>query len=345
MKKTFAILLSLALILTLAACKNEPADPPVADEQNTASEQEEPAPDPDDEPEDITEPMPEASADDTATELSEANDILNLLSMHDSVTIDVESSASDGTDATSSKYEYFSTQDGICFVQSSSINAGARNGSIGSAKTYGFQSDDVSGVIFSVPGAGTEDEGEPLSTLTLCPSNDYLRIATMNQSLIYYNQAAGSRTVTESVEENDGKLILSEKTTIQDMPYYIKSVYTVNPETMEILSAVTTCLSTEDDSVEWTSKIAASYNQPHGEIDPVLTDKFINSENGCKLTLVINPGTTAEETQSYQVAKDVMVYFQCVNSAYELFSDRECTNPVSAIDVTKDSLEIYVKTS
>ncbi len=348
-KRTIGILMVLVLALNLGACKKETGtaltNPPSSSENDeaagndNAAAEEEPAPDPSDEPEELAEPVHEAKADDTAEELLEANDILNLLSTHASVTIELEGYASDNTIDNRSTYEYFNTGEGICSVQTHAQPGGS------SAKSYSYQSEDVPGILFSVPAEGTADEGEPMKTLTLCPSNEYPEIATMNQSLVYYNQLTGSDTVTESAEEKDGKLILTEKTTTQGMPDYTKSVYTVNRESMEIEEAVTTSYNTEDDSVEWYSKVRVSFDQPHEEIDAGTLDQFINAQNGCGLKLVINPGTSGEEVQAYRVAKDVMVYFECASGMYELFSDKGCTEPISYIDVGRDKLEIYAKTT
>ncbi len=343
-KKTLGILMALILLLTFGACKKEPekettlTNPPSSSENDKAEGEEDAAPEPVDEPENPAEPMREAKADDTAMELLEANNILNLLSKHDSVTIELEGYASDNTLDNRSKYEYFNTAEGICAVQSHTQPEGS------SAKSYSYQSKDVSGILFSVPAEGAEDEGEPLKTITLCPSNDYPQIVTMNQNLVHYNQATGSDTVTESTEEKDGRLILTEKTTTQGMPDYTKSVYIVNEESMEIEEATTTSYNTEDASIEWYSKVRVSFDQPHDEINPGILDQFINAQNGCELKLVINPGASNEETQDYRIPKDVMVYFQCASNIYELYSDKECTEPVSYIDVSRDKLEIYAKT-
>jgi len=339
--KNLTILIGMVLLASsvLAGCKSEPDTGTVQQQVQTQTGQQDGAPPvtdtaPDTSP-DNAQDAPENTDDQTVSELMKANDILSLLSKHDSVTLKMESYFEDGTLDTASTFEFFNTPSGVCTVQriESSIVAG------GSAM-YGYIGEGVTGVIFNDTDFEVEEEEGADRTLTLCPSKDYPYLATQNNSSFDYSSMGGV-TVSEGTEDKDGKRVVSTKTTIPDMPFYERNVYTVDPKSNKMYEKDTTSYDTTDDSVQWSTHTVASYDAPHGEIDAALLNSYINAGDGCALTLTVNPGSADEEVQCYTVPRDCMVFFQSKDGNYMLYSDPQCTKRIDYIDVSGDTCEIY----
>ncbi len=269
----------------------------------------------------------------TVTELLEANDILTLLSKHDSVTLKMESYFADGKLDTASTFEFFNTPSGVCSIQKTESSVAA-----GCSTMYSYVGEGVSGVIFNDPGF-EEEEGSD-RTLILCPSKDYPHLATKNNSTFDYS-GMGGVTVSEGVEDKDGRRVVSTKTTIPDMPFYERNVYTVDPESNEMYEKDTSSYGNEDDAIQWSTHTTATYDAPHSDIDTTLLNSYINSENGCALTLTVNPGGADEEVQRYTVPRDCIVFFQSRDDKYTLYSDAQCTEHIDYVDLSGDTCEIY----
>ncbi len=267
------------------------------------------------------------------TELLEANNILSLLSKHDSITLKMESYFADGKLDTASTFEFFNTPSGVCSIQKTESSVAA-----GCSTSYSYVGEGVSGVIFNQPGA-EEEEGSD-RTLILCPSKDYPYLATQNNSTLDYS-GMGGVTVSEGVEDKDGRRVIRTKTTIPDMPFYERNVYTVDPESNEMYEKDTASYGNEDDAIQWSTHTTASYDTPHSETDTALLNGYINSENGCALTLTVDPGGEDEEVQRYTVPRDCIVFFQSKDDKYALYSDAQCTERTDYIDLSGDTCEIY----
>jgi len=274
-----------------------------------------------------------APVDETSKEILSANDVLTLLSKHNSVSIKMENYTQDKTVDTVYNYEFFNTPAGVCSIQRT------ESPELGSTYTvYSYISEGSPGVILSDMDASMEGETE--RTIILCPSKDYPYLATRNNSSPDYSNMGGE-TIAEESENRDGRLFVTTKTTIPDMPFYVRDVYNVDPETKEMSGRETTSYSVSDNSVQWSSRTTAVYDADHGTLDAQLLDKCINAPDGCKLKLVINPGKPGEETQNYTVARDCIVYFQCGNGSYGLFSDPECKTQINYIDTSGNNFEVY----
>ncbi len=271
----------------------------------------------------------------TVTELLEANNILSLLSKHDSVTLKMESYFADGTLDTASTFEFFNTPSGVCSIQKTESGVAASCSTM-----YSYVGEGVTGVIFNEPGTESEEEEGSGRTLILCPSKDYPYLATQNNSTLDYS-GMGGVTVPEGAEDKDGRRVVRTKTTIPDMPFYERNVYTVDPESNEMYEKDTTSYGTDDDAVQWSTHTIVSYDAPHGETDTALLNGYINYGGGCALTLTVNPGGADEEVQRYTVPRDCMVFFQSKDGRYMLYNDPQCKERIDYIDLSGDTCEIY----
>ena len=120
--------------------------------------------------------------------------------------------------------------------------------------------------------------------------------------------------------------------------------YTINAKTRE-MTAIKTVYTYKDGTVEeGTISITRDVEAPEG-MKPFLAYEQ-ETENLRTVTIVSNPGTESEKTESIQLAKGLQVAFSTdffVEESFTLYADAACTRTFEGEWDVNTDLTIYVK--
>ena len=157
--------------------------------------------------------------------------------------------------------------------------------------------------------------------------------------------------VITSVSKNDGrfyaKSVLSQKILESMAEFGVTSgnfEYVLDAKTREILSIEGNYTYNDDSTHQMTSEI--SYDAEVPEMVKTFLEYANQTENLRTITVVTNPGTDKEVSQSVQVPKDLLVglrYYEDSEYTFEVYTDAACTEAYDPYADTASDLTIYVK--
>ena len=157
--------------------------------------------------------------------------------------------------------------------------------------------------------------------------------------------------VITSVSKNDGrfyaKSVLSQKILESLAEFGVTSgnfEYVLDAKTREILSIEGNYTYNDDSTLQMTSEI--SYDAEVPEMVKTFLEYENQTENLRTITVVTNPGTDKEVSQSVQVPKDLLVglrYYEDSEYTFEVYTDAACTEAYDPYADTASDLTIYVK--
>lgn len=157
--------------------------------------------------------------------------------------------------------------------------------------------------------------------------------------------------VITSVSKKDGrfyaKSVLSQKILESMAEFGVTSgnfEYVLDAKTREILSIEGNYIYNDDSTHQMTSEI--SYDAEVPEMVKTFLEYENQTENLRTITVVTNPGTDKEVSQSVQVPKDLLVglrYYEDSEYTFEVYTDAACTEAYDPYADTASDLTIYVK--
>ena len=157
--------------------------------------------------------------------------------------------------------------------------------------------------------------------------------------------------VITSVSKKDGrfyaKSVLSQKILESMAEFGVTSgnfEYVLDAKTREILSIEGNYTYNDDSTLQMTSEI--SYDAEVPEMAKTFLEYENQTENLRTITVVTNPGTDKEVSQSVQVPKDLLVglrYYEDSEYTFEVYTDAACTEAYDPYADTASDLTIYVK--
>lgn len=157
--------------------------------------------------------------------------------------------------------------------------------------------------------------------------------------------------VITSVSKKDGrfyaKSVLSQKILESMAEFGVTSgnfEYVLDAKTREILSIEGNYTYNDDSTHQMTSEI--SYDAEVPEMVKTFLEYANQTENLRTITVVTNPGTDKEVSQSVQVPKDLLVglrYYEDSEYTFEVYTDAACTEAYDPYADTASDLTIYVK--
>jgi hypothetical protein len=158
--------------------------------------------------------------------------------------------------------------------------------------------------------------------------------------------------IIESVSEKDGRITVTcsmSQKTIEDMAEYGvtggKFEYVLDAKTREIVALNGDY--TFEDGTGYLIDSEVSYDIDAPEMVKEFL-KYVNqTEDLRNITVVSNPGTEKEVSQSYQAAKGLVVGFSYEEEedVFELYADAACTELYDPYTDTDSDMTIYVKWS
>ena len=170
----------------------------------------------------------------------------------------------------------------------------------------------------------------------------------------YVSVILDAETVDEvitSVSKNDGrfyaKSVLSQKILESLAEFGVTSGNfdsVLDAKTREILSIEGNYTYNDDSTLQMTSEI--SYDAEVPEMVKTFLEYENHTENLRTITVVTNPGTDKEVSQSVQVPKDLLVglrYYEDSEYTFEVYTDAACTEAYDPYADTASDLTIYVK--
>ena len=170
----------------------------------------------------------------------------------------------------------------------------------------------------------------------------------------YVSVILDAETVDEvitSVSKKDGrfyaKSVLSQKILESMAEFGVTSgnfEYVLDAKTREILSIEGNYTYNDDSTLQMTSEI--SYDAEVPEMVKTFLEYENQTENLRTITVVTNPGTDKEVSQSVQVPKDLLVglrYYEDSEYTFVVYTDAACTEAYDPYADTASDLTIYVK--
>ena len=315
MKKILIFILLLCMALTLAACTdNENTPPEDTTPQGTTPE--------DTTPEDTT---PEI----TLQEVYDAGKNLSaLLGDHETVYIQIIS------DGTVIREEYFSKQYGYSFFGAEYMDIGFDYASFVTDhseylcfdNTYAFN------VMLTPSGiVGLKDRFATFGT------NDFVSSEMLNDDSAAILEKDGAIIVTCTADP-DEILIVGE-----DVVSCVET-YTLDAKTREMTSIKTVYTYKDGTIEEGIVTITRDVEAPEGAQPFLAYEQEI--EDWRTVTIVSNPGTESEKTESVRVAKGLPISFSPdwdVEKAFALYADADCTQAIEDLPDVHSDATVYIK--
>ena len=205
-----------------------------------------------------------------------------------------------------------------------------------------FMTDDASYVY---------DGGDYLRYLYIAPNgvtNDFASDRAEAYAPILASDIADE--TIESVSEKDGRITVKSvlgKDSLVMAEFGVASgkfVYALDAKTREILSIISDY--TYDDGLAFRAVTEVTYDAEAPEMIEVFLKYANQTEDLRNVSVVTNPGTKKEISQSIQAPKGLLIDFAngySYEEEFELFADAACTEPYDLYEDTDSDLTIYVK--
>lgn len=155
----------------------------------------------------------------------------------------------------------------------------------------------------------------------------------------------------ESVSQKDGRITVKSflsQAAIEDMSEFGvtsgKFEYVLDAKTREIISVTSDY--TYDDGLAFCSVMEVTYDAEEPETLKLFLEYADRTEDMRSITVVSNPGTEGEKTETVQTPKGLVIGFRYEeDSEYEfvLYNDAACTELYDPYEDTDSDLTVYVK--
>ena len=310
MKKSISLILALCMVLMFAACADNGNKTPDGTTPDSTK------------PENIT---PEI----TLQEVYDAGKNLTaLLGNHENVYVRVVSNGN------LIREEYLSKQYAYSFYSAEFMNLGMEYANFATDCSEYFYIDNIYTFNVTLAPSGMV---EMTGILALLGTNSFIAPEVLSDD-------------AASIIEKDGFIIVTctadmDKVAVMgDDIVSCTETYTIDAETREMTSVKTVYIYEDGTVVEGISTITRDVENPEG-MEPFLAYAK-ETENMRTVTIVSNPGTENEKTESIQVPIGLQVGFSpdfFVEKNFTLYADAACTQTVEEeLDVNTD-LTVYIK--
>ena len=277
----------------------------------------------------------------TLPELRAANDPIEVLKGHQTVSIVMEARDSSGNLTASGESLYHRDPAGALEMDSRTqyFEDGASSWTY--AKAYSAVEDPF------YPGSGTPgayyfDDGSNVY-MTCVPAAEYETKVARELPPFSAGALDPSETITDCAEQ-DGALVVTTRNSIVELDVAWETDYYVDPETGLLLAMVITNYdSTADDAaVTDTTRWNWTYDGDYKMDWSYPNIGRISADDACELTLVIDPGKEEQEIQHFSAAKGTTVTFE-PEEPYTLYLDEALTKeaPSYFMDTNRDSVTYY----
>lgn len=277
----------------------------------------------------------------TLPELRAANDPIEVLKGHQTVSIVMEARDSSGNLTASGESLYHGDPAGALEMDSRTqyFEDGASSWTY--AKAYSAVEDPF------YPGSGTPgayyfDDGSNVY-MTCVPAAEYETKIARELPPFSTGALDPSETITDCAEQ-DGALVVTTRSSIVELDVAWETDYYVEPETGLLLAMVITNYdSTADDAaVTDTTRWNWTYDGDYKMDWSYPNIGRISADDACELTLVIDPGKEEQEIQHFGIAKGTTVTFE-PEEPYTLYLDEALTKeaPSYFMDTNRDSVTYY----
>ena len=268
------------------------------------------------------------AVDDTrVSDLREANSLLTVLREHNAVTC--VSETWDGENNWQYKVvTQFTRNDGrLWFDYEQSDESGEA--------VYcqaGYGNDDVAGAYY-------ETTAEGMKYMEVYAASEYE--AFIAEHWLRRNTGDYETVLSEESNEEYHNTTLTTRRENDVTGAYSDVIYFIDTETGLITGMGETEYSSEDGSVVGVTRCNVFYDEPR-MMEERAAFGILFADEPCCLNLVINPGQENEEQQQFRISKSTQVEFNALEG-FELFYDKDCTQPMEWIDASQDALTVYVK--
>ena len=319
-----AILAAVCIAALLAGCGTKAPETPQQPAEEPAPETPEPV---------VTVP--------TLAELWTANDPVEILKGHQTVSITMEARDESGKLTASGEILYRRDAAGALEMDSRTqyFEDGASSWTYASA--YSAAEDPL------YPGSGTPgayyfDDGSNVY-MTCVPAAEYETKVARELPPFSAGALDLSETITDCAEQ-DGALVVTTRNSVVELDIAWETDYYVDPETGLLLAMVITNYDSagDDAAVTDTTRWNWTYDGDYKMDWSYPNIGRISSDNACELTLVIDPGKEDQEIQHFGVAKGTTVSFEA-EEPYTLYLDEALTKeaPSYFMDTNRDSVTYY----
>lgn len=309
MKKITLIACCLGLALALWGCSSAEKAPVESDMQQENLQQEE-------SPE-----QPEADPDPVLADLYAQNNMLKLLEEHNQVYYSTSICGEDGSEISNTKTIFLREELGPRVEAISTYSDGT------SSYMSAFVDEKHPGALYL--------SGDSLRVMTIYPAEEYdAAIAAL-----WLPESPDPAETLLSQEEVDGMTQIKTKRVDEEMGGYYLTTYMVDPASGLIQSKEYSHFD-DADVCYYVSSIALNYEDAPEVFYAEAEEKIIYGLETCRLSLVTNPGTDAEQRLTHNVTKDTQVNFGCMKD-YILYGNVDCTKEIQSIDVSKNNKTVY----
>ena len=324
--KTAAIMACIAVLL--AGCGAKPPAEPQQPEEEPVQET----------PEEETEPVITVP---TLAELRTANDPVEVLKGHQTVSIVMETR--DGSGELTASGEILYHRDPADALEMDSRTQYFEDGT--SHWTYAMAASAVEDPLY--PGSGTPgayyfDDGSDVY-MTCVPAAEYETKIARELPPFSAGALDPSETITDCAEQ-DGALVVTTRNSVVELDIAWETDYYVDPETGLLLAMVITNYDSagDDAAVTDTTRWNWTYDGDYKMDWSYPNIGRIAAGDACELTLVIDPGKEKQEIQRFGVAKGTTVSFEA-EEPYTLYLDEALTEeaPGYFMDTNRDSVTYY----
>lgn len=270
----------------------------------------------------------------TIQDIVDANDLATLVANHGAVTMNV--SSSDESVTATSTYYFYNDEDGNLQMKGGVYqNDGETSDYYIEAKTK----DGTSAFYFY----DTSDESAP--GLQVLSGDD------MDKAINVYHLTTDDGDITD-ISYQDDAMVVTTKTEYEDEDNYAEHYYYCDPNSLELYSiSYTYHYSYDDDDGNTTSgESNLLYSYSYGEDEEIAemtsaADAAWADDDSCVASIIINPGTEAETTQTFSLKKGATIYDVGYTELYNLYSDANLTEMIDSIDTEADEVTVYASSA
>ncbi|MBR6522013.1 MAG: hypothetical protein IKT47_05030 [Oscillospiraceae bacterium] len=194
-------------------------------------------------------------------------------------------------------------------------------------------------------------DGDSLRYVAITPDgvSDFVSYRAERSELLLVSEDSLT-DIIESVSKKDGRItvtsVMSQEGS-EDMAEYgitsAKFEYVLDAKTYEIISLVTDYA--YEDGSAYHSDIKVTYDAEAPEMVNTMLGYDSQTENLRNITIVTNPGTEKEVSQSIQAPKGLVLglHYEEDEYVFEVYSDAACTEAYDPYADTDSDLTVYVK--
>ena len=277
----------------------------------------------------------------TLAELRTANDPVEILKGHQTVSITME--ARDGSGNLTASGEILYRRDTAGALEMDSRTQYFEDGA--SSWTYAKAYSAVEDPFY--PGSGTPgayyfDDGSHVY-MTCVPAAEYETKIARELPPFSTGALDPSETITDCAEQ-DGALVVTTRNSVVEIDIAWETNYYVDPKTGLLLAMVITNYDSagDDAAAADTTRWNWTYDGDYKMDWSYPNIGRISADDACELTLVIDPGKEDQEIQHFSAAKGTTVNFE-PEEPYTLYLDEALTKeaPSYFMDTNRDSVTYY----